>query len=153
MADWSHETRRYIYRTPDPRWLAMRASYRALAAELLRWVDDDGAIYLRSGEDPWRAVSRLIQAGPEDRTWVQSGVRALLADGHLTTDAGEDGARLLIRNFKTAQGIIESADALSQRRARDAERKARERAAKRNQLQVLRGGRSEPPSAGGGTCS
>lgn len=127
MADWSHETRRFIYRSSDPKWLRLKASARALAGELLRWVDDDGAIYSRSGEDPVATVFRVIQADRSEREWVRSATKILLEDKHLVTEAD----RITIRNFKVAQGIVESAEALSVKRSKEAEKKARQRAAKR----------------------
>lgn len=143
MADWVHETWRRIYRTPDPEWLALKASVRALAAELLRWVDDDGAIKLRPGEGPWQAIARVIQADRSDFAWVKNGVSELLRVRHLVAET----ERVFIRNFPVAQGIVETADERSLRRAKEAERKARQRAANKAKLEESRDNGSGVPSS------
>jgi hypothetical protein len=106
----------------------LSASTRALAAELIRWVDDDGALYMRPAEQAWQAVARVIQAPRSDIAWVKRATSELVDDKHLVLETG----RVVIRNFKVAQGIVESAEVISQQRSKEAERKARWRASRKN---------------------
>jgi hypothetical protein len=82
------------------------ASARALAGELLRCVDADGAFEVFEGEEPWEAVARIVRAeGRRDLAWVQRAATQLLGEdpdypgeGHLEHVAGPGrGRRLRIR--------------------------------------------------------
>ena len=72
---------------------------RALAAELLKFVDDEGRLFVGDRE-PWEVIARLAGAEAGERRMLRQHLPILLADGFLV----RDGAYLVIRNFAVAQG-------------------------------------------------
>ncbi|WP_434042263.1 MULTISPECIES: hypothetical protein [Sorangium] len=71
---------------------------RALAAELLKFCDDDGRIYIGKRE-PWEAVARVAGAEMGERRLLRKYIDQLLADGYLTRHADH----IVIRNLPMAQ--------------------------------------------------
>jgi 5-methylcytosine-specific restriction endonuclease McrA len=131
--DWVHETHRNIYTRVDGKWARHPASVRALAALLLVYVDDDGCVYLATGESPADAITRVVQAHASERKRIAADVAALLESKpndppYLVHDEPEGCVR--IRNFHAAQGVVpQSAEERSADRAND----ARSAAARRQQ--------------------
>lgn len=128
--DWIHETFRRLYVRVDGRWTGLPVSARGLFSELLKYVDDDGAVALGRGEKPADAVFRTVQAHKHERRRVFEDVDLLIVDGCLVVE----GDRLVMPNFGVAQRIeAESADERSKKRAAAAKRQAEYRAAKRRE--------------------
>lgn len=95
---WENESHVKLYRREAGSFALLPLYARALAGELLKFVDDDGRIFLGTRE-PWAAIARLCGATAGDRRLLRSHVVALLDDGYLTVV----GSHLVIRNFARAQ--------------------------------------------------
>lgn len=72
---------------------------RALAAELLKYTDDAGRIWVTEG-DPIPSLTRLMGAHQGDVRLLRKHIPQLLEDGYLT----REGGYLVIRNQTEAQG-------------------------------------------------
>lgn len=106
--DWLHETHRKIYVRVDGKWLRHPLSTRSLASDLIKYVDDDGCLYLAHGESPQEAVFRITQAQKHERKRVFEDVENLIRDlpddpAFLTWEKAD--GRLRMRNFAAAQGL------------------------------------------------
>ncbi|WP_437591516.1 hypothetical protein [Sorangium sp. So ce1000] len=71
---------------------------RALAAELLKFCDDEGRIFTGQRE-PWEAVARVAGAEMGERRMLRKYMEQLLADGYL--ERHED--HIVIKNLRRAQ--------------------------------------------------
>ncbi len=72
---------------------------RALAAELLKYTDDEGRIWVSEG-DPIPSLVRRMGAHQGDTRLLRKHIPELLADGYLV----REGGYLIIRNQTEAQG-------------------------------------------------
>jgi hypothetical protein len=72
---------------------------RALAAEMLKFTDDEGRIWVGEG-DPVPSLARLMGAHQGDVRLLRKHLPELVADGYLV----RDGGYLVIRNQTEAQG-------------------------------------------------
>lgn len=72
---------------------------RALAAEMLKFTDDEGRIWVGEG-DPVPSLARLMGAHQGDVRLLRKHIPDLLADGYLV----REGGYLVIRNQAEAQG-------------------------------------------------
>jgi hypothetical protein len=96
---WKYETWRKLYVREQGSFAQLPLMARALAKQLLCYVDDDGRIAL-GGREPIEAL--IFRAGGgdlNDRRALRKYVPMLLADGYLV----RDGDALRIRNFGPAQ--------------------------------------------------
>lgn len=71
---------------------------RALAAELLKFTDDEGRLWVGEG-DPVPSLARRLGADTSDRRLLRQHIPMLLADGYLV----REGGYLVIRNQVEAQ--------------------------------------------------
>lgn len=98
-----------LWRYESPRFRALPARARLLAAYLLKVVDDAGRLPL-GHRDPVTAVSLAIAADVADRRWLRVDVALLLEHGYLKAD----GDTLLVSNYPRWQeldDVIEATDA------------------------------------------
>jgi hypothetical protein len=71
---------------------------RALAAELMKFCDDQGRIFV-GGRAPWDAIARIARADMGERRLLKQHIPMLIADGYLV----QDGQHLIIKNLERAQ--------------------------------------------------
>lgn len=96
---WELEPWRKLYRREEGSFALLPLYVRSLAAELLKFVDDDGRFFVGSHE-PWEAIARTCGATTGDRRMLRQHVPMLLTDGYLV----RDGDYIRIRNLRPAQG-------------------------------------------------
>lgn len=97
---WGRDWRK-LYVRPSSAFLALPLSVRGLADELLRYVEDDGRLYVGT-ERPAQTLARVMGAHPRERRWLEASLEALLADGFCAVADGY----LVVRNFVTAQKAV-----------------------------------------------
>lgn len=95
---WKYETWRKLYQREEGTFAQLPLYTRAIAAELIKFVDSHGRLPL-GGRDPASAVAFQAGATRSDRRLLKRDIPALIADGYLEID----GEFLVIRNFTPAQ--------------------------------------------------
>jgi hypothetical protein len=96
---WDRESWVKLYRREQGSFALLSLYARSLAAELLKFVDDDGRLFVGKRE-PWEAIAKVAGATAGDRRMLRKNVADLLEDGYLALD----GDHLVIRNMAKAQG-------------------------------------------------
>ena len=96
---WEGNRWRRLYTREEGSFALLPLYVRALAAELLKFVDDEGRLFVGDRE-PWEVIARLAGAEAGERRMLRQHLPVLLADGFLV----RDGAYIVIRNFGAAQG-------------------------------------------------
>lgn len=103
-----------LYRDERGSFAQLPLLTRAVAAELLKLTDDDGAIDLgRRGDDPAGAICFALGAERNERRAVKRHIDLLLADGYLSHDPAN--SRLLVPGFAQFQGSKRSHPKRAQR--------------------------------------
>lgn len=95
---WEPSRWRKLYIQEEGPFSALPVYVRALAAELLKFCDDEGRFYVGS-KDHADVIARITGADASDRRLMRRHVPLLMEDGYLFVD----GPYLCIRNFATAQ--------------------------------------------------
>lgn len=96
---WGEVRWRRLYIREEGSFALLPLYVRALAGELLKFVDDEGRLYV--GErDPAEVIARLAGAEVGERRMLRTHIPILIADGYLV----RDGAYLVVKNFGVAQG-------------------------------------------------
>lgn len=98
--NWRHETWRKLYVREQGSFASLSYSARALAAMLLKLVDDRGRLVTREGEDVAAAVCFRMRASRTERRLIRAAIDELLEDGYLVPD----GRGVRIRNFSKVHG-------------------------------------------------
>jgi hypothetical protein len=98
MANFDRWPWRKLYCIERGSFAALPLYARALAAELLKFSDDDGRIWVGAG-DPIPALARMTGAHQGDVRLLRKHIPELLADGYLI----RDGEHIVIRNQARAQ--------------------------------------------------
>ncbi|MFO7180788.1 MAG: hypothetical protein DIU78_018955 [Pseudomonadota bacterium] len=98
MSKWDHRPWRKLYCAELGSFAQLPLYARALAAELLKFTDEQGRIFVGK-RAPWEAVARLCGADAGDRRLLKKHLPLLLEDGYLVAR----GEFLIIRNQVAAQ--------------------------------------------------
>ena len=95
---WEYSPWRKLYTREEGSFAMLPLYARALAAELLKFCDDQGRIYVGERE-PWEAVARLAGAEAGERRLLRQHIPLLMKDQHIVLEGGY----MRIRNFERAQ--------------------------------------------------
>ena len=99
--NWRHETWRRLYVREQGSFAALSYSARALAAMLLKHVDDRGRFVARRGEGLADAIACRVGASRGERRQIRAATAELLEDGYLVVE----GPGVRIRNFHVGNGL------------------------------------------------
>lgn len=107
--NWTYETWRKLYVRETGEFASLSWMARAVAAMLLKYVDDRGRIFPRAGEAVEDAICERMGAGRGERRMIKPAIAELLRDGHLV----KVGTHMRIKNFAQAQGRSIGADVVA----------------------------------------
>jgi hypothetical protein len=107
--NWTYESWRKLYVRETGEFASLSWMARAVAAMLLKYVDDRGRIFPRAGDDIEDAICARMGADRGERRMIRPAIAELIKDGHLV----RVGPGVRIKNFIPAQGRTVSTDLIA----------------------------------------
>jgi hypothetical protein len=104
--NWKYETRRYLYCREEGSFAALSVEARMLAGYILKYTDDKGRIYARTGEDVVEALMFRMRASRGARRWMREAYQELIDDDYLVVVST---TCVRVKNFSVAQAKPEAA--------------------------------------------